>query len=70
MVEFLYSTAEEKTDRQKKRAQMAEELIALIEQKFSVTRDAMFEKHAEINSDYFIQIKAILGEFYSILIFI
>ena len=63
MVEFLFSTAEEKTERQRKRAQMVDELIALIEQKFQVTRDGQFEKHAEINSDYFAQIKAILGKF-------
>ena len=64
MVEFIYSTAEEKSERQDKRARMVQEIVALIEQKFRVTRNDKFEHHAEINSDYFGSIKSIMGKFY------
>ena len=62
MVEYYYSTAERKSARQEKKSQMVAEIVALVEQKFNIRRDEKFEMHAEINSDYFHQIKDIMGK--------
>ena len=63
MVEYYYSTSEKKSAEQKRLTDLALEIIHILWLKCDVRRNAEFEFFAKVNSDYFSQIRTVLGKY-------